>query len=88
MPGQKMHVDEKSTCNNLSLEANSILNINAESQGFLIKNFKLNFIGILLIYNIVLVSDVQQINGYIYIYIYISILFQIPFPYKLLQNFE
>ena len=45
-------------------------------------------------YNVVLVSGVQQSDSvihvciYIYIYIYIYILFQILFPFRLLQNVE
>ena len=39
-------------------------------------------------YNIVLVSGIKQSNSVIHIYIYTHILFQIPFPYWLLQNIE
>ena len=39
-----------------------------------------------MIYNIVLVSSVQQINSVIHIHI--SILFQILFPFRLLQDIE
>ena len=46
-----------------------------------------NFIGIQLIYNVVLVSVIYQSESVIYIYIYICTLFQIIFPYKPLQSF-
>ena len=42
------------------------------------------FIEVELIYNVVLVSGVQQSNSVIYIYIK----FQILFPYRSLQNIE
>ena len=43
-----------------------------------------------MIYNIVLVSGVQQSDSvtHIFTYICVDILFQILFPYKLLQNIE
>ena len=43
-----------------------------------------------MINNVVLVSGVQQSDSdiYIYIYIYKRALFQILFPYRLLQNIE
>ena len=51
---------------------------------------KIFFIEIQLIYNVVLVSSVQQSASFIhiYIYIYIYILFQIIFHYRLLQDTE
>ena len=42
------------------------------------------YIGLQLIYNVVLVSGVQQSNSVIHI----SILFQVLFPFKLLQNIK
>ena len=45
-----------------------------------------NFIGAYLIYNVVLVSGVQQSDSVIHIHIFI--LFQILFPLRLLQNNE
>ena len=44
------------------------------------------YIGVQLIYNVVLVSAVQQSDSVIHIHI--SILFQIPFPFSLLQSTE
>ena len=46
----------------------------------------LNFIGVQLIYNVVLVSDVQQSDSVIHIHIFI--VFQILFPYRSLQSIE
>ena len=61
-------------------------------------SFFLKKIEVQLIYNVVLVSGVQQSDSvihiyvyvyiYIYIYIYIYVLFQIIFPYRLLQEIE
>ena len=48
--------------------------------------FKLIFIGIQLIYNVVLVSAVQQSESVIHIHI--STLFKILFPYRSLQSIE
>ena len=42
------------------------------------------YIGVSLIYNIVLVSSVQQSDSVIHI----SIIFQVIFPYKFLQNID
>ena len=39
-------------------------------------------------YNVVVVSGVQQSDSVIHIYVYMSILFQVLFPYRLLQNIE
>ena len=56
--------------------------------------FNFFFIEVELIYNIMLVSGVQQSDSDIYICIcvcvcvYIYILFQILFPYRLLQNIQ
>ena len=53
--------------------------------------FILIFIGVQLIYNVVLVSGVQQSDSVMYIkcmYIYVYIGFQILFHYKLLQDTE
>ena len=51
---------------------------------FLIK--LLFYIRVQLFYNIVLVSDIQQSGSVVRIHI--SVLFQIIFPYSLLQNIE
>ena len=48
--------------------------------------FFLNVIGVELIYNVVLVSGVQQSASVIHIHIFI--LFQILFPYRSLQSIE
>ena len=48
--------------------------------------FLKNFIGVQLIYNVVLVSGIQQRGSVIHIHIFI--LFQILYPYRLLQNIE
>ena len=48
--------------------------------------FKLIFIGVQLIYNVVLVSAVQQSESVIHLHI--SILFQILFPHRLLKSIE
>ena len=48
--------------------------------------FCIFFIEVELIYNVVLVSGVQQSDSVIHTYI--SIFFQILFPYRLLQNIE
>ena len=48
--------------------------------------FKLSFIGVQLIYNVALVSAVQQSESVIHIHI--STLFQILFPYRSLQSIE
>ena len=52
--------------------------------------FKLLKIEIQLIYNVVLISGIQQSDSVIhtYIYIYIYLLFQILFHYRLLQDTE
>ena len=50
------------------------------------KYFKINFIGVQLIYNVVLVSAVQQSESVMHIHVFT--LFQIIFPYKLLKNIE
>ena len=50
------------------------------------RTFKIFSIGLQLIYNAVLVSGVQQSDSVIHIRI--SILFQILFPFRLLQNIE
>ena len=42
------------------------------------------YIGVQLIYNVVLVSGIQQSNSVIHMYV--SILFQILFPYRLLES--
>ena len=51
-----------------------------------------NFILFKLIYNVILISPVQQSDSVIYIYIYffyiICIIFHVPFHYGLLQNIE
>ena len=47
---------------------------------------KKNFIGVYLIYNFVLISGVQQSESVIHTHIFF--LFQILFPYRLLQNIE
>ena len=52
---------------------------------FVFKNF-LFYIGVSLINNVVLVSDVQQSESVIHVYV--SILFPILFPFKLLHNIE
>ena len=49
-------------------------------------SFKKKFIGVEFIYNVVLVSAVQQSDSVIHIHIFI--LFQILFPYRLLRNIE
>ena len=46
------------------------------------------FIEILLIYNVVLVSSVQQSVSVIHIYVYKYVLFQILFHFRLLQDNE
>ena len=51
-----------------------------------LKKFFLFYIGAWLIKNVVLVSRVQQSDSVINIHV--SILFQIPFPFRLLQNIE
>ena len=45
-------------------------------------------IGVQLTNNVVVVSGVQQSDSVIHIYVYMSILFQVLFPYRLLQNIE
>ena len=44
------------------------------------------YIGVYLIYNVVLVSGIQQSDSVLHIHM--SILFQILFPYRLLQSTE
>ena len=56
------------------------------TQGKYILFFKLIFIGVQLIYNVVLVSAVQQSESVIHLHI--SILFQILFPHRLLKSIE
>ena len=46
------------------------------------------FFEVQLIYNVVLVSTTQPSDSVIHVYTYIRILFQIVFPYRLLQNIE
>ena len=53
---------------------------------FLLFKKNLFYIGVSLINNIVLVSGVQQSDSVIHIHV--SILFQILFPFRLLQNIE
>ena len=48
--------------------------------------FFIFYIGVHLIYNVVLVSGVQQSDSVIHLHIFI--LFQIIFPYRLLQSTE
>ena len=50
--------------------------------------FKNLFFEVYLIYNVVLISTVQQSGSYIYEYIYIYILFHILFHYGLSQDIE
>ena len=53
------------------------------------RNFlKTYFIEVQVIYNVVLISAVQQSESYMCIYIHIHILFHILFHYDLLQDIE
>ena len=50
--------------------------------------FFLIFIGVQWIYNMVLVSAIQQSESVLYIYIHLFPLFQIHFPYRSLQSIQ
>ena len=81
-----LHVLWSSVVQYISLLDSYVLLLNWPLYPYKISFFKKNFIGVWLIYSIVLLSGVQQ--GESAIHIHVSTLFQILFPYRSLQSIE